>query len=1019
MTLLEFPPPTEDSSMKDADRHNPQEYHQDSAPPPLPSLRSTSDTEAMGDFFFSSENFSLALEYFEKAYKQVQEEGPRAELWRLAFKIGDSYRRKGLFNEAREWFYLAQRRLEGREESVEYGLILDRLGSVFMNTGALEDGLQHCFQAYERLKNSPLHAEVAENLNRIAIIYTRLGYPKEAREFFTDALVTFRRIDHHLGVTCATMNLGVLKKNDCEFNEALTLFRKSLDLAKQHSLHKIRLGLLLNIGIVYNKMRRYREAAEMFIRARRLAREAGDEQIATHATVSLGRIQVKLGNLRRAEKLLLEGRVMAEKNRQRRSVALADEFLGELAEARGDYEAAQANYEAALELARECAPQGDIVVEVLQRLSAVKLLMGLPLDAIRLADRGLKLVAKNGELFEQPYLTLTQARSWHRLGEEEKAEIAFKNTLRGFKQSHDAVGEDLARLEYSEFLFERPTLERALRARKIVEDVLQAAREEWDDRFLFRASLLLARLENWLGDLDRALLAVFDAEGSMPVDASAADQGELEQVRKEIEQRKIVNSGRHFGFLPGHNAFSLSPGGKEELAEDIQRAWRALFELCEADAGCLSIKQNGSAPLRFLEGIDQADLQRIQERYGRKTALENGGDADAGGDDARSDFLYQPLQQSGKDVGFLFLQRRNGGGAGFSREMSRYLAGFARMVMLLAIRDDQRVNRGVRLPREMSEATSNIITRDPVMLDLLHLAGKVAETPAWVLLCGDTGTGKGVLAYAIHRMSGRREQSFINVNCAALPEELLESELFGHVKGSFTGAYQDKPGLIEAANGGTLFLDEVGKTSLRMQAKLLQFLDSQEIRRVGSNHSIPVDVRLITATKTDLKELAVQGRFLEDLYYRLNDFPLIMPPLRQRQGDISMLADYFIDRYGREFAKRLPGFTPAALAKLEAYAWPGNVRELEKVVKRALLLSSDGQPVGPETIILEDAILKTADDRDTGHDLNLKRQVEELERQLVLEALEQCQWNRTLASRSLGISYPTLLQKIRKFELEN
>jgi len=1002
--------------MKDADRHNPQEYHQDSAPPPLPSLRSTSDTEAMGDFFFSSENFSLALEYFEKAYKQVQEEGPRAELWRLAFKIGDSFRRKGLFNEAREWFCLAQRRLEGHEESVEYGLILDRLGSVFMNTGALEDGLQHCFQAYERLKNSPLHAEVAENLNRIAIIYTRLGYPKEAREFFTDALVTFRRIDHHLGVTCATMNLGVLKKNDCEFNEALALFRKSLDLAKQHSLHKIRLGLLLNIGIVYNKMRRYREAAEMFIRARRLAREAGDEQIATHATVSLGRTQVKLGNLRRAEKLLLEGRVMAEKNRQRRSVTLADEFLGELAEARGDLEAAQANYEAALELARECAPQGDIVVEVLQRLAAVKLQLGLPLDAIRLADRGLKLVAKNGELFEQPYLALTQARSWHRLEEEEKAEIAFKNTLRAFKQSHDTVGEDLARLEYSEFLFERPTLERALRARKTIEDVLQAAREEWDDRFLFRASLLLARLENWLGDLDRALLAVFDAEGSMPVDAGDADKSELDQVRKEIEQRKIVNNGRHFGFLPGNNAFNLSPGGREELAGDIQRAWRALFELCEADAGCLVIKQNGSAPLQFLESIDQTELQRIMERCDHAAASDETGAEEA--DDARSGFLFQPLRQSGKDVGFLYLQRRNGG-AGFSHEMSRYLAGFARMVTLLAIRDDRRAQRGVRLPREMSEATSNIITRDPNMLDLLHLAGKVAETPAWVLLCGDTGTGKGVLAYAIHRMSGRREQGFINVNCAALPEELLESELFGHMKGSFTGAHQDKVGLIEEANGGTLFLDEVGKTSLRMQAKLLQFLDSKEIRRVGCNHSIPVDVRLITATKTDLKEMAAQGRFLEDLYYRLNDFPLVMPPLKQRQGDISMLADYFIDRYGREFAKRLPGFTPAALAKLEAYSWPGNVRELEKVVKRALLLSTDGQPVGPEAIILEDAILNSASKPDGGHQLNLKRQVEELERQLVLEALEQCQWNRTLASRSLGISYPTLLQKIRKFELEN
>jgi len=352
--------------------------------------------------------------------------------------------------------------------------------------------------------------------------------------------------------------------------------------------------------------------------------------------------------------------------------------------------------------------------------------------------------------------------------------------------------------------------------------------------------------------------------------------------------------------------------------------------------------------------------------------------------------------------------------------MVRYLAGFARMVTLIAFHDHDRIlgSKDTLLPRDLPEATQDIITRDPGMLDLLHLAGKVAETSAWVLLSGETGTGKGILAYAVHRMSTRRDGRFVHVNCAALPEELLESELFGHVKGSFTGAIQDKPGLIEEANGGTLFLDEVGKTSLKMQAKLLQFLDTREIRRVGANQTVPVDVRLITATKTDLKALAQDGRFLEDLYYRLNDFPLKVPPLRERRGDIALLAGYFLDRYSADFGKDIRSLSKTAIAKLEEFAWPGNVRELEKVIKRALLLAADQEALSSDVIILSDDLQNGSAQR-SGKELNLRRQVSGLERQLVLEALERTEGNRSLACKSLGISYPTLLQKIRKYKLDD
>ena len=994
--------------MREPDRSNPQEFQQQAGRSPLPSLASSTDTEAMGDFHFSSENYTLALEYFEQAYQRAQNEGSTADLWRLAFKLGECYHRKGLDNESREWFFLAQSRLKGRENSLEYGLVLDRIGMVHLYTSSPEEALQYCFQAYELLKNSSLHAEVAENLNRIAIIYSRLGYPREAEEFFTDALVTYRRIDNHRGVIGATMNLGLLKKNACDFDGALALFNKSMVLAKQQSLHGVRISLLLNIGIVYFKQERHRDASEMFIRARRLAREAGDEGKAARATSSLGRVQIQLGNFRRAEQLLLEGRVLAEKNRQQRSLALADEYLGELAEAKGDLEAALANYELALDLAKQLAPKGDVVVELLQRIARVQFGQGLPLDAIRTAERALKLTETNGELFEIPHLYRTQARAWLRLDSGDKAEVAFRNALQAFQATQDRSAEDQTKLEYCDLLFSRRALEDALRARKLLEDLLQHRCDETCDHFRFRASLLLARVENWLGDLDRALLAVFDAEGYLPADAAEADREDLDRVRAEVEQRKIAQGGSGFGFLPGVQKSFL--GGREDLPEELKSAWRSLFELCDADAGCLCMDGADGGPFEFLEGMTRGEGEDLRE-----SAVSD--DAEEG---PASSLLFQPLVHSGKEMGFLCLWRkRPGEAAGFSREMVRYIAGFARMVTLIACQERERLTRRTVLPPDLPEATQHIITRDPGMLELLHLTGKVAETDAWVLLSGETGTGKGVLAYAIHRMSNRRDRRFVHVNCAALPEELLESELFGHVRGSFTGAINDKAGLVEEANGGTLFLDEVGKTSLRMQAKLLQFLDMREIRRVGANDSIPVNVRLITATKTDLKALARQGCFLEDLYYRLNDFPLRMPPLRERRGDIALLAEYFLDRYGADFGKRLRGISQRAMLKLESHAWPGNVRELEKVIKRALLLSPDDQPLASDAVALEDALQGTNGGQMQGVDLNLKRQVGELERQLVVEALEQADWNRTRACRTLGISYPTLLQKIRKYALDH
>jgi transcriptional regulator with PAS, ATPase and Fis domain len=263
-------------------------------------------------------------------------------------------------------------------------------------------------------------------------------------------------------------------------------------------------------------------------------------------------------------------------------------------------------------------------------------------------------------------------------------------------------------------------------------------------------------------------------------------------------------------------------------------------------------------------------------------------------------------------------------------------------------------------------------------------------------------------------MSRRRERKFVHVNCAALPEGLLESELFGHVKGAFTSAVSDKKGLLAEADGGTIFLDEIGKAPLPIQGKLLQFLDTSKIRPIGSNELRGIDVRIIFASKVDLLRLCREGGMLEDFYYRINDFPLTIPPLRERPEDIPLLARHYLDLYCASSQKKILGFSDEAMDLLRRYGWPGNVRELGKIIKRSVILAEENSLITPALLLFE--IDEHGNNR-MAADGSLPEMVRGLERRLIGKALEKNAWNRKAAATELGISYPTLLKKIRDYDL--
>jgi DNA-binding NtrC family response regulator len=336
----------------------------------------------------------------------------------------------------------------------------------------------------------------------------------------------------------------------------------------------------------------------------------------------------------------------------------------------------------------------------------------------------------------------------------------------------------------------------------------------------------------------------------------------------------------------------------------------------------------------------------------------------------------------------------------------------------LSQRSVQRENDNLRAQLDRRYGMDNIVGRDPRMLKVFEMIASVADTRATVLVTGESGTGKSMIARAIHRRSSRAKGPFVEVACGALPETLLESELFGHVAGAFTGAAGEKMGKFLQAHGGTIFLDEIGTASPAMQVKLLRVLQELKFEQVGGTKTFEVDVRVVLATNDDLSRAVAEGRFRQDLYYRINVINVELPPLRTRPSDVLLLAHSFLEQVREDSRRPVTGFADDALAVMERYHWPGNVRELQNVVERAVLLGK-----GP-TITIADL---PSELRGTGSFIattpvgqkTLKEALEGPERQIIRDVLESNNWNRNATADQLGINRTTLYKKMKRLGLED
>jgi len=989
--------------------------------------------EEIGDLHFHAAAYSSAVEYYESALRvaRAEHDGTRDSV-AIHTKLSDCHRLQGQFDEALRSLDQARGSLEP-DDAIAFAAVDVRQARILQARGQFDDAITVALDAFGFLSLTDRHEDVGAAQMVLGIANACTGRLTKAREFFEDALATYRRIDDEVSQAHVFNNLALIAKRGCQWGRALDLYERAERLFQAHGAAYECDVLLLNKAVLFRKMGRGAEARVTAERGVRRARSRGDQADLCRLLLLTGQLAIEEEHFDAAERALLESKVLAERQDMQRELALADEFIGDLMRATGRADEAVTNYELAIERATRISDQNDILAEVRRRQAELALEQGRAEDALVLAEEGLALVEEAGEEFERGFLHRVRAGAYGLLDQPETSLEAALAAVEAFR-AHQLVPQAAeALVELAEIHLAAETTEGALLARGRIQEALRLNGAEGvvDTVVLFSG---LARAELALHHFDEAMIALFELErlhGSE--DARALDA--IESLRREID--RAMTDDAVATALPLHELVDLpeqvgdiaavADGERGEAVGTVEEILARTGEVLRADRGAIALRTGrGRLDVVATFGMPRATAREL---CGRALALTVNDEVRVWSDvyadadwDGFADAARHPL---GAAAAFALRDQENLRGVVFFDRATDDVVAFEAASLAVAdtrvrlLRDALLRPATAHTAPSASEPASWVVTGSPRMAEVLSLCATVAPSPYTVMFNGETGTGKGLLAKVIHESSPRAGRPFVMVNCAAVPEALLESELFGHVRGSFTGADHDKEGLVRSANGGTLFLDEVGKMPLSMQAKLLHFLDDHRIRPVGGKESLPVDVRVICASKRDLKKMVEQESFLEDLYYRLMDFPIEVPPLRDRGDDVVLLTEYFLERAAAELHRPVPRLTRGAASRLRGHTWPGNVRELEKVVRRSLLMAGDEGRVRESHLPTEIQDGPTSGDADlTEPSLRpLKEQIAELERRAVAGALESTAWNRSKAARRLNVSYPTLLQKIRIYGL--
>ncbi|MCA9727365.1 MAG: sigma 54-interacting transcriptional regulator [Candidatus Eisenbacteria bacterium] len=974
-----------------------------------PSRASVADRIDAGDLYARVGDHTQALITYLGAWPEVSE----AETPALARRIAYCQGRLGRYAEAIGLLEPVVASLDVLDvDRVELGKCYNELGSAYFALGDLDRAQSAGLTAAKHLaKTTGPHFGVAQNL--LGGVALRSGDTDLARTHFRAALDHFRTEGDVGNLAFAYNNLGHVYKAACEWERALEHYQAAYYLCATEGEYQDQGAIHQNLGVTLLKIGRYAEAQEHLEKSRDRAMEMGDSVRVLRARIALVRLARESRDFQAARRILREARSEGPDAVPSREACLLMLEDASLAFAEGRLADSRALLAPLFERVAAMASRGDLMVEAHLLQANLALEEGAWDEARHSVDAALELSRADHDREQENRALAAHMRWSYVTGATEDAEKAFQEQRAGASRRGERPFE--ARL-----LEWRAGVARefGVRSEQAVA-LLGEARDLWRsmrrERVVFALTLQLAAAELVEGRRDRAIELLESLGSDFGTDERSAALHR--RISRMLEAQAEVTAGMPDGEWVLRRLEEIR-GWDASRNEVVRECLSVLVETLGADGGLV-----GKPEAETLELVSTVSMGRLGGRRQLTPSTLGIPGTGASGileptDPSVRTSMAVRVSLDGVEH-CLYVERRQDEARRFTLSDLRYATLVAAEVarMLPPPGPGEKGDAGHAFDGiRHGIYVADIITQDPKMLAILGLIRKVAGSDLTVLLQGETGTGKKLLAQALHRISERRDRGFVTVDCAALPDNLLESELFGHRRGAFTGAVQDRIGLLEEANGGTVFLDEIDKAGISVQRRFLHLLDSGEIRPVGATGYRPLDVRVVCATSCpDLRSEVSEGRFIKDLYYRLNDIAISVPPLRERPDDLPLLTGCFIESAAHQAGREIAGVAPAFHEVVQAHDWPGNVRELEKAIRRAVALVDAGGTLVPD--LLPVAVIESSGRRAEQSD-SLKGRVEAFERSILLETLDRVRWNKSRAAEVLGLTRKGLKGKIERYGLD-
>ena len=1023
------------------------------APGPSKARREIERLTRISELHMAADNSVAALECLDRAAALAADiPNSPALVADLKARTSDCLRKRGDLGAALDQISDALTNLPVEGEPLLRGRILSREGAIRAGLGDYKSAREVCEQAYELLRASDEHVEIGMLELTLGTIHVRCGRMRDSQECFESALFTFRRIDHREGIARALNNLGLLLKNGPRWADARDYLKRALSVSEDAGNYARVASHCGNLGILYTKLCDWDQAEGHLTRGISIHKEVGNTFALAKALLARGHLHRRRGQREMAAARYAEARKLCQDHAYGREMVLCWEADGDLLIDGNRLDEAIESLERGLALAIHVAPDGDLVPELNRRLAAIALNKGDYRRARRLAARAIRGARRVNDIAEAGAALRVLGEALSRSGLGAPAKRALRRAVEVLGQTPERYEFALAQAALARHLAGSTEQSQASPPREKRHEAIELLQHAWG---FFTSVELSERAAEVLTDLARVRVAFGDLDGALRdiarghALAEQAGRGDLldrlERIRESLEARSAeaaLLTSPEVEIIRDWTRLSTEGGATHGW---LQSMLNFVTDRLESDAGFLATPTE-AGELEIIAGIGEGG------RQGAGIAAVVAGHLNGGGVILGTDLAHDPRFAAHArgilaDIrsfavlalnlpegrGLLYLDRRAADREPYGRADLRVLSILSGLLSLglVQVRREQalELERSAAIQTNRKGPFTAYITADPNLLQTFGQLERVGGANASILTLGETGTGKGLLAECIHRASAHRLGPFVSINCAAIPESLLESELFGHVQGCFTGAYRDKRGLFEEATGGTLFLDEISRASLGVQAKLLHVLDTHEIRAVGATRGREVDVRIVCASNVDMQEAIRRGEFLEDLFYRLSDFTVQLPPLRERKGDIPLLLEHFFEKACAEMDRRPRGLVKEVKSLLLDHEWRGNIRELIQVVRRLVALAEDGELISADLLPRE---VRVAAQIEVGtvpgqplpraatgaNGDGLRGHVLALEHQLISSALEAHGWNRSKVARELSISYPSLLAKIKLFGLK-